>query len=709
MNGSNGNPWLDVTEYDLDVWWMNSFTVNRTKNNESTNLNLELKYDRGGPFTFSARALHGEASLLSMNGQVQGDLSNWQYTPDRNFTLFRDAADRTRGPFYSAAIAAQYPASQYSNGIIGSAGGRYINPNPLGIGNDPQIHLNVGGGQTVWSNFNNPIVGGLGNVPLTQYMSNLDSYAVAAYSSEGNQRNESELTVVRMDGAYEFQNGPALGFIEKVDAGLRHSDRQVSITNFHLFSDVNGCSVQWKAIDVVMNQNQCSAGEQVANPSFNPALPVSATNPQTIFQGYTVNRPTKLNTNNNVYFLDDWGSITRGLPGVWVADPRDFDDVVAFQQRVFGSAYEVIIPGNSYDVDLYEDSAYLNATVGFGNLHGDVGLRAIRTELRVRQNQTGDTRNYGDTNLDVGDTLSSRTYTDYLPSVNMVYDFSDQLKLRAAFNKTMIPLDLGNYGGGVTISTADSSGPTPDDPTAPPVGIRRVTGATFAGSPELNPWRSNNYDLSLEYYAGRATMFSVAIFKLDIESFVARATVNDGQFPDGDGIIRRTVPVNRPVQGESGSLQGLEIGAKIGLRDLLDEGSLFYNFGFDGSYTYSDSAQSDRNLSGEKLPFIDNSKQQVNAAIWYQGDKLQARVAYNYRTPRLSSRFGDIPIYQDTSQYVDLNVTYQFNENLVFYANGSNVFGEIEEYYLEFEKGAEQFHSRNEFEPRWSLGVRAKF
>ena len=709
MNGSNGNPWLDVTEYDLDVWWMNSFTVNRTKNNESTNLNLELKYDRGGPFTFSARALHGEASLLSMNGQVQGDLSNWQYTPDRNFTLFRDAADRTRGPFYSAAIAAQYPASQYSNGIIGSAGGRYINPNPLGIGNDPQIHLNVGGGQTVWSNFNNPIVGGLGNVPLTQYMSNLDSYAVAAYSSEGNQRNESELTVVRMDGAYEFQNGPALGFIEKVDVGLRHSDRQVSITNFHLFSDVNGCSVQWKAIDVVMNQNQCSAGEQVANPSFNPALPVSATNPQTIFQGYTVNRPTKLNTNNNVYFLDDWGSITRGLPGVWVADPRDFDDVVAFQQRVFGSAYEVIIPGNSYDVDLYEDSAYLNATVGFGNLHGDVGLRAIRTELRVRQNQTGDTRNYGDTNLDVGDTLSSRTYTDYLPSVNMVYDFSDQLKLRAAFNKTMIPLDLGNYGGGVTISTADSSGPTPDDPTAPPVGIRRVTGATFAGSPELNPWRSNNYDLSLEYYAGRATMFSVAIFKLDIESFVARATVNDGQFPDGDGIIRRTVPVNRPVQGESGSLQGLEIGAKIGLRDLLDEGSLFYNFGFDGSYTYSDSAQSDRNLSGEKLPFIDNSKQQVNAAIWYQGDKLQARVAYNYRTPRLSSRFGDIPIYQDTSQYVDLNVTYQFNENLVFYANGSNVFGEIEEYYLEFEKGAEQFHSRNEFEPRWSLGVRAKF
>ena len=709
VNGSNGNPWLDVTEYDLDVWWLNSFSVNRTKHNESTNYNLELNYDRGGAFTFSARALHGEASMLSMNGQVQGDLSNWQYSPDRAFTLFRDAADRTRGPFYSAEIAALYPSSQYSNGIIGANGGRYIDPNPLGIGEDPQVHLNIGGGQTVWSGFGNPISGGLGTVPLSDYMANLDSYAVAAYSSEGNQRNESELTVARMDGSYEFQGDLALGFITKVDVGLRHSSREVSIESFHLFSDVNGCSVQWKAIDVVMNQNQCSAGEQVPNPAFDPLLPVSATNPTTVFQGYTVNRPTPLGTNNNTYFLDDYGSITSGLPGVWVADPHDFDDVVGFQQRVFGSAYEVIIPGNTYDVDLYEDSGYVNAGIAFGNLTGDIGVKAIRTELRVRQNQTGDTRNYGDTNLDVGDTLSTRSYTDYLPSVNLAYDFNDNLKLRVAYNKTMIPLDLGNYGGGVTISTADSAGPTVLDPTAPPVGIRRVTGATFAGSPDLNPWRSNNYDVSLEYYLGRATMFNVALFKLDIESFVTRATVPGGVFPDGDGIVRRTVPVDRPVQGSGGSLQGVELGAKIALSDFLDYGNAFRDFGFDGSYTFSNSEQTDTNLSGEKLPFPDNSEQQINAAVWYQGDRLQTRVAYNYRTPRLASTFGQIPVYQDTTQYVDVNVTYKVNDMVTVYANGSNVFGEIEEYYLEFEKGAEQFHSRKEFEPRWSLGVRARF
>lgn len=727
VNGSNGEPWLDVTEYDLDVWWMNSFTVNRATENESTNFNLELDYDRGGPFTFSARAIHADASMLSMNGQVQGDLSNWQYSPDRQFTLFRDPNDRTRGPFYPADIAALYPG-QYSNGVVGSNGGRYVDPNPLGYGEDPLVHLDIGGSRAVWSRFDQPISGGLGaGATLTDYMANLDSYAVAAFSSEGNQANESTLDVARLDGAYEF-DAPMLGFINRIDVGGRFSNREVEIENFHLFSDfyggngasdANGCSVQWKAIDVVMNQNQCRAGEFVTNPAYDPTAPIGATpgncgdgaaaNTPTCFQGYTVNRPTRLNEHNNVYFMDNYGSITQGLPGVWVVDPRDFDDVAAFHERVFGSAYRVIIPGNTYDVGLQESSFYLNANVGFGALSGDVGLKVIRTELDVRQNLTGETRNYGDTNQDVGDTFATRSYYDYLPSVNLAYDFNDRLRLRFAFAKTMIPLDLGFYGGGLTIQTADSVGPTPENPTAPPVGVRQVTGATATGNPDLNPWRSDNYDLSLEYYLGQGTLFNVALFRLNIDSFVTTGTVLDGRFPDQDGVIRRTVPVTRPVQGAGGELQGVEIGAKIALNDFLFDGSVWSDFGFDGSFTYSDSYQNAQNLSGEDLPFRDNSKYSFNAAVWYEGDRLQARAAYNYRTPRLANVFGAIPIYQDTSQYLDINVTYDLTEDMAIYFNGSNVLGEIEEYYLEFEEGAEQFHSRNEFEPRYSLGFRARF
>ncbi|HVI98796.1 MAG TPA: TonB-dependent receptor [Sphingomonas sp.] len=719
--GANGMPWLAVDEYDLDAWWVNSFSVNRTLNSHSTDVNLELAVDRGGPFTFTFRGVHADADYRSVNGQVQADLSNWHYGADRDFTLFRDPNDRTRGTFYPADIAAMYPG-RYTNDVVGSNGGRYVDPNPYGYGEDPQLHIDISGRNVIWSGFDTPITGGLGaGHGLADYMANKDSYTIAAYSSEGDQHNNSNLTAFRMDGAYDFEKaGGALGgFLKRIDVGARASKRQTSIVSYHLFSNFyagngadspDGCAAQWKAIDVVMNNPQCSAGEMVSNPAFDPTKPVSAENPETIFQGYTVNRPTAIDEHNPVYFLDDFGSVTEGFPGIWVVDPRAFDNELDFQKDVFGNAFPFIVPGNTYDVNFYEKSAYVNAAVEAGNFSGNIGVKAIYTKIGVRGNLTGETVAYGDTNKDAGDFFDGNSYWDFLPAANLQYQFNYNLKVRASYSKTMIPLDLGSYGGGLTISTADSpscsGGGTETDA---PCGVRQVTGASSGGNPQLKPWRSDNYDLALEYYFGRASMLNVGLFKLDISSFFKTETINDGRFPDGDGVIRRTVPYSRPVQGEGGSLKGLEAGAKLAFSDLLPAGGFLSNFGIDANYTYSDSSQNALNLEGKKLPFPDNSKQQINAALWYQDNHLQARVAWNYRTPRLQSVFNGIPIYQATSQYVDVNVTYNVNDHFAIYANGSNVLGEIEKYYFQFDSDHRQLHSRNEFEPRYSAGVRVKF
>ena len=726
ITDSGGDPWLNVSEYDLDVWWMNSFSVNRTTKSRSTNFNLEVAYDNDGPFTFSARAVKSDARMLSMAGSVQGDLSNWR-PGGHTFTLFRDPNDPTRGTFYPANIAAQFQ-DRFTNDVVGSNGGRYVDPNPLGMGADPQLHLDFSGGNPVWSGFDQAMPGGLGAGKTTRdYMANLGSYATGAFSSEGNQDNKSDLGVFRMDGSYEFED-PFGGFLGRIDVGVRRSDRDVQIKSFHLFSnfyagngatDPNGCSAQWKAIDVVMNQNQCQAGEMVPNAAFNPALPESATNPSMVFQGYTVQPPTRLDQYNNVYFLEDYGSITDGLPGVWVADPRDFDNVRAFHERVFGGAVDVIVPGATYDVSLIEQSAYLNGAFRFGIVSGEVGLKVIETRMTVKQNLTGETRNYGNTNIDIGDSVTKRSYWDYLPSVNLSFDFTEKLKGRLAFSKTMLPLDLGFYGGGLTINTVDSLGPTPEDPDAAPRGVRQVTSASSTGNPNLDPWRSTNYDAALEYYLGRASLLNVGVFKLDINSFVITGQTT-GEFPDQDGVIRRTVPVTQPIQGTGGSLKGLEVGAKIAFSDFF-QGSIFGNFGVDANYTYSDSSQQTRDLRGEKLPFQDNSKHQVNLVAWYQDSRLQARVAYNYRTARLSGSFTPgslpakpddeswvLPIFQAPADYVDVNVTYNVTPNISIYANGSNVLGEIENYYYQI-GDTKQYHSQNQFEPRYSAGLRVRF
>jgi outer membrane receptor protein involved in Fe transport len=703
---------------------VNSFSVNRTTKSETKNYNLELKYDNGGNFTSEVRAIRANGNRLSMNGQAQGDLSNWQYAPGR-FNLFRDPTDRTRGPFYPASICAQYPASQRSNAVVGSAGGCYLNPNPAGYGANPQLHYNIGGNKAIWSGFDNPLAGGLGaGKTLKDYMANKDSYAIAAFSSEGNNEVESDMNVFRAEGHYKFDDN-FLGFITKIDAGVRQSDRTVEVEAFHLFSPfyggtpgavqaqrhagagrgllrpVEGHRRRHEPGPVPGGRVRAEPGLQCGSAGTPTAPPIRSRPPIRCFQGYTVNRPTKIDAYNNVIWMDDLGGITQGIPGFWVVDPRDFDDVKSFQEKVFGAAVRYQIPGATYDVTLKEQSAYTAANFEIGKLSGNVGLRVIQTHLLVKQNLTGATQNYGDTNLDVGDTVTSRKYTDWLPSLNAVYDATDHLKFRFAYSKTMQPLDLGNYGGGLSISTADCG-------TKPG---RCVTGASSSGNPYLDPWRSTNFDGAVEYYFGGASMVNLSAFKLKIDSFVTGGTTT-GTFKDEDG-TPRTVNVSQPIQGDGGSVKGLEAGTKLAFSDLLTDGGFFSNFGIDANATYSPSSESRLGLDGKKLPFTDNSKYQYNLVGWYQDDKWQARVAYNYRTDRLSSVTGssgdNLAVFQDATGFVDVNVSYNVRDNIVVYFNGSNVTGEIENYYVKFADGKTQYFNQNEFEPRYTLGIRAKW
>jgi len=696
--------WRDVDVYDVRALWVNSFTVNRTTNSQSQNYNLELNYDNGGNFTGQFRAIRGNANRLSMNGQSQGDLSSWRAdgatNADGRFTLFRNASDRTRGTFYPAEIAARYANTNgYTNNLVGDKGGRFVDPNPNGYSGIPRLQYDISGDHPVWSGFDNAV--GTGK-SLREYMADKNAYAIGAFASEGNNESSAHLDVFSASGNYKFDE-PVGGFLTSVDVGVRNSNRDVNIEQFHMFSAfyqgadawkvendvvvrtgaVNeaGCQAQWKAIDVAMDQSQCKAGELVNG----------------VFQPYTVNPPTKIDTYNNAIWVDDYGSITSGLPGVWAADPRDYDDVVGFHKKVFGQANRQIVPGQTYDVTLGETSYTLGANFEAGPVTGSLGAKIIQTSMLVKQNLTGETLNYGDTNVDVGDEVTTRKYTDVLPALNLTYNFSDELKFRLGASETMTPLDLGNYGGGLKINTADNAA----------LGIRVVTGAESSGNPYLNPWRATNLDASTEYYFGDASMAYLGVFKLDVDSFVTGGKTK-GSFPDQDGVIRREVDVSQPIQGKGASIEGLEVGTKLAFSDFSD--GFLSNFGVDSNYTYSPSEQAAKDLSGDKLPFNDNSENQFNLIGWYQDEKLQVRVAYNYRSDRLVGQAaGAVAQFQKAIGYVDANVSYDVLDNVTVYLNGSNVTGEIEEYYADFSTGATQYLSQNEFEPRYTLGVRAKF
>src|SRR5690606_30963877 len=131
---------------------------------------------------------------------------------------------------------------------------------------------------------------------------------------------------------------------------------------------------------------------------------------------------------------------------------------------------------------------------------GNLGLRVVETDLTVRENVSGVQKNYGNTNIDVGDKVTKRSYTEALPTLNLAYWFNDAFVVRFAAAKNMVPLDLNQYGEGLVLNyTIDS------EEGSETQGEFIVSGGNDNGNPDLDPWLSENYDLSVEWYAGAAT------------------------------------------------------------------------------------------------------------------------------------------------------------------------------------------------------------
>ncbi|MGH1557591.1 hypothetical protein ACRAWD_06560 [Caulobacter segnis] len=176
--------WLAVGEWrHRSRWWAENhfvFTVFRATESRPRTTIFRTGLRQWRSVHLRGPGHRADGDRLSMNGQAQGDLSNWRYA-DGRFNLFRDPADRTRGTFYPKAICDKFGSSRRTNAITGSAGGCYIDPNPLGYGANPQLHYNISGDHPVWSGFDRPLAGGLGaGKSLKDYMANKDSYAIGA-------------------------------------------------------------------------------------------------------------------------------------------------------------------------------------------------------------------------------------------------------------------------------------------------------------------------------------------------------------------------------------------------------------------------------------------------------------------------------------------------------------------------------------------------
>ncbi|MCF6455748.1 TonB-dependent receptor [Pseudoalteromonas sp. MMG024] len=675
----HGNEWGSVNDFYLQPWRMQTFTQVNNNYETSTNLNLELNFNNGGPLSGQVRVTRAKADASMRHGYGEGDL------------LSIDQGTRVTGP-------GQFTPAEYCGAgdtIVGDQGGCYAAFAPGGIEDDSfLIRYDARGESPVFSGFDQMVDGGQGQMTIADYMGSLDSYHIGAFSSEGNTDDEGEINTFSTNWNYQFDDLP---FITSVDFGVRYMERKVDHDQFTYTSEFgDGCDIaQWKAVDQYHTVDTCEGNPAAGEYLTEDVGDLTAGT----WVPYTLLGPSRLDTYTTVSQISDFGSV-KGIPTMWAIDPSNFRDPRQFHLDTFGNVQRTENAGASYDVKLNEFSYFAQANFEWEMIRGNFGMKVVETDLYVKQNLAGSNLPHSGLGPDIGDVVTERSYTDYLPSLNIIADITEDVIVRGAYSKNMQALSLASWGGGKTVGKAING----------ECDCLRVVNGTLTGNPALNPWRSENFSLSAEWYNGEASMMFLAFYKIDIESFTTGGEVMIDE-PDDDGIRRGPWPFSTQIQGTGGHVQGVEVGMKAAFSDYTDV-AILNNFGVDVNYTYSDSGyETDEPSPFGSRPFPGNSEHTYNFVLWYEQDDFSTRLAWNSRSERMITEGSDNSVakqrlLQDPYSQLDFSATYHATENLDIFIHGSNLTEEVQQTYLQF---SSQKAFRNEYESRWTLGVRATF
>lgn len=687
----DGATWRTVNTFSARPYRLQSFSQVNFNEEESKNGSIELNFDNGGPLSGQVRVTRADATASMRHGYVEGDM------------LSIDQGTLVTGPGGLMPGDSIYCGPEQE--VIGELGGCAADFSPGGIEDDQfRITYDASGKHPVFGGFDQMVNGGQGMMTVADYMASKDSYHIGAMSSENNTDDNATMNTFSTKWKYTFDQTP---FITAIDFGLRQSERKIDHNVFSYFGNFpeTGCAAQWKAVDQFAGTPECDPdliqGEYEVDENGDRVLYDVVVNGVVVdqrenFMGYTLLPPTRIDQWNNVVWVDDFGP-AKGIPGVWAVDPRELDNTLAYQEKVFGPQTKFNQPGQSYGVTLDEFSYFTQIHFATGNLTGNLGVKVVETDLTIIQNVTGDAVPHSGVNYDAGDEVTLRSYTDVLPTLNLAYDVTDDVKLRFAYGKTMQPLNLLDWGGAKSVGRVFNED----------CNCMRISNGSLAGNPELDPTRGENIDLSAEWYLGNASSLSAALFHIEIDSFVTGGSVWVDE-ADADGIFRGPYEFTAPVQGSGGKVKGVELAAKMAFADLTD--GFISHFGFDVNYTFSDSSQDTTDHLGDELPFPNNSRDTYNIVGWFENEFLSARLAYNFRSARLMTQgttaIGKQPLYQDDYGQLDLNVTWTVTDNLDLYINGSNINEEYQQTYLAYK---DQKAFQNIYEARWALGARVTF
>ncbi|RXQ99676.1 TonB-dependent receptor [Pseudoxanthomonas composti] len=360
----------------------------------------------------------------------------------------------------------------------------------------------------------------------------------------------------------------------------------------------------------------------------------------------------------------------------------------------------------NYAFDAQDPGSYLNNTwaleqtntAGYvqmdfatdGALRGNFGVRYVRSKTDGSGFVYSGTPTLED--LDSKWQTRSKTEDFFLPSVNLVFDASNDWVFRFAAAKVIAWAPYNQMVNNTFLNDT------------------QLTGS--GGNAELSPYESWNFNVSAEYYFDTEAVAAWSVFYKKIDNYIDTSAVVERQYNS----IRDTSPadwaanyvgsrgctadgycdysIQRPRNAGEGEVKGFTASFQ---QPFGDSG-----FGVTSSFTYADG----ENNTGDPLPY--QSKTSFAISPYYDKGIVNARLTYNHRSSYLAGGYvaGAAPASVDAYTELGASVGIRFTDNLSLQIDAQNL---LDEEYFQYLGDKDHIAGRYKSGPRYMATLNFKF
>lgn len=325
--------------------------------------------------------------------------------------------------------------------------------------------------------------------------------------------------------------------------------------------------------------------------------------------------------------------------------------------------------GNHRNVTEEASGAYVqldwDSFIGSMPFRGNVGVRHVTTDIEA----VGYSTSTGATPV-----TGSNSYEDTLPSLNLSIEPIQDVVVRFGAAQVMSRPPVTSLVPVFTLSALNAPNPS-----------------ASLGNVDLEPYRADTLDLSIEWYFAPESLLSLAVFYKDVSSFVqttqqtmtyAQLTaLNPTAFPAGARPANLEHVFSTPTNTPGGPLTGFEVSYQQPFTFLPGP---FDNLGAILNYTYVkseiDYCQSSACTAVVTEDLVNLSPRAWNATLYYDDGRFNARVSAAYRDGYFqqipaanAGGLGIVAIGKSESLTFDASASYEVTDNIVLTFEGLNL------------------------------------